>query len=432
MSTIVRYCYTFLLMLISPILLWGLYRSKPNKPRFGSRWKEHFGFTPELGDIKEGVIWVHAVSVGEVLASKPLVLQLRERCPTKNILVTTTTSTGAEQASKLGDGVIHRYMPIDFSWCVRRFLNVVQPEVLLIIETEIWPNTIHTVAKSEVPIVLVNGRLSEKSANNYQKLRLLIVPQLQQLTTLLTVHDDDKQRFLKLGASETSVTTTGSLKYDISVNNRVFESGKTLRSFLGLKRKVWIAASTHLGEDEQILQAYKMAKQSIPELLLILVPRHPERFDSVAELIKNQNLSVARRTLVQYDDLAETVDVYLGDTMGEMMVLLAASDLVFMGGSLIGQKVGGHNFIEPAVLSKACITGPSYYNFADLGEQLINAGALEVVEDSVQLSEKVLERFSSPNSLKLSGEAGCDIVLRNQGALKRTLAAIDSVIESSQ
>lgn len=432
MSTIVRYCYTFLLMLISPILLWGLYRSKPNKPRFGSRWKEHFGFTPELGDIKEGVIWVHAVSVGEVLASKPLVLQLRERYPTKIILVTTTTSTGAEQASKLGDGVIHRYMPIDFSWCVRRFLNVVQPEVLLIIETEIWPNTIHTVAKSEVPIVLVNGRLSEKSANNYQKLRLLIVPQLQQLTTLLTVHDDDKQRFLKLGASETSVTTTGSLKYDISVNNRVFESGKTLRSFLGLKRKVWIAASTHLGEDEQILQAYKMAKQSIPELLLILVPRHPERFDSVAELIENQNLSVARRTLVQYDDLVETVDVYLGDTMGEMMVLLAASDLVFMGGSLIGQKVGGHNFIEPAVLSKACITGPSYYNFADLGEQLINAGALEVVEDSVQLSEKVLERFSSPNSLKLSGEAGCDIVLRNQGALKRTLAAIDSVIESSQ
>ncbi|MGD8111347.1 lipid IV(A) 3-deoxy-D-manno-octulosonic acid transferase [Vibrio sp. TRT 17S01] len=432
MSTIVRYCYTFLLMLISPILLWGLYRSKPNKPRFGSRWKEHFGFTPELGDIKEGVIWVHAVSVGEVLASKPLVLQLRERYPTKIILITTTTSTGAEQASKLGDGVIHRYMPIDFSWCVRRFLNVVQPEVLLIIETEIWPNTIHTVTKSEVPIVLVNGRLSEKSANNYQKLRLLIVPALQQLTTLLTVHDDDKQRFLKLGASETSVTTTGSLKYDISVNNRVFESGKTLRNFLGLKRKVWIAASTHLGEDEQILQAYKMAKQSIPELLLVLVPRHPERFDSVAELIENQNLSVARRTLIQYDDLAETIDVYLGDTMGEMMVLLAASDLVFMGGSLIGQKVGGHNFIEPAVLSKACITGPSYYNFADLGEQLINAGALEVVEDSVQLSEKVLERFSSPNSLKLSGEAGCDIVLRNQGALKRTLAAIDSVIESSQ
>ncbi|MGD8172536.1 lipid IV(A) 3-deoxy-D-manno-octulosonic acid transferase [Vibrio sp. TRT 21S02] len=432
MSTIVRYCYTFLLMLISPILLWGLYRSKPNKPRFGFRWKEHFGFTPELGDIKEGVIWVHAVSVGEVLASKPLVLQLRERYPTKIILITTTTSTGAEQASKLGDGVIHRYMPIDFSWCVRRFLNVVQPEVLLIIETEIWPNTIHTVTKSEVPIVLVNGRLSEKSANNYQKLRLLIVPALQQLTTLLTVHDDDKQRFLKLGASETSVTTTGSLKYDISVNNRVFESGKTLRNFLGLKRKVWIAASTHLGEDEQILQAYKMAKQSIPELLLVLVPRHPERFDSVAELIENQNLSVARRTLIQYDDLAETIDVYLGDTMGEMMVLLAASDLVFMGGSLIGQKVGGHNFIEPAVLSKACITGPSYYNFADLGEQLINAGALEVVEDSVQLSEKVLERFSSPNSLKLSGEAGCDIVLRNQGALKRTLAAIDSVIESSQ
>ncbi len=432
MTAIVRYCYTVLLLLISPILLWGLYRSKPNKPVFGSRWKEHFGFTPKLSEAENGVIWVHAVSVGEVLASKNLVLQLQSHYPKKRILVTTTTSTGAEQASKLGNGVIHRYMPIDFSWCVRRFLNVVQPDILLIIETEIWPNTIHSVAEAEVPIILVNGRLSEKSANHYQKLRFLIVPALQKLTTLLTVHSDDQHRFLKLGLPKDKVTTTGSLKYDISVDDRVFESGKALRTLLGLERKVWIAASTHLGEDEQILQAFKLAKQTCPELLLILVPRHPERFDSVAELVTSETLSLARRTSRQNDPLDESIDVYLGDTMGEMMVLLAASDLVFMGGSLIGKKVGGHNFVEPAVLSKACVTGPSFYNFADLGQQLIHVGALEVVNNSQQLAEYIIKKYTSPDALVQSGRAGYDIVLRNQGALKRTLTAIDSVIESSK
>ncbi|GAL14669.1 3-deoxy-D-manno-octulosonic-acid transferase [Vibrio astriarenae] len=184
MTQLIRYLYTGFLALVSPILLWGLYRKKANKPKFGSRWKEHFGFTPALSKDTGGdqVVWIHAVSVGEVLASKQLILTLKERYPFATILVTTTTSTGAEQVEKLGSDIVHRYMPIDFSWCVRLFLKQVNPSLLLVIETEVWPNTIHTVAKNNTPILLVNARLSEKSYKNYAKLKRLIIRHLNALT----------------------------------------------------------------------------------------------------------------------------------------------------------------------------------------------------------------------------------------------------------
>jgi 3-deoxy-D-manno-octulosonic-acid transferase len=432
MAVLVRLAYTLLLACVSPLLLWGLYRSKPNKPKFGQRWKEHFGFTPKLDTPRKGVIWVHAVSVGEVLASKGLVNRLAQQYPDKQLLVTTTTSTGAEQASKLGNNVTHRYMPIDFSWCVRKFLNVIKPEAMLIIETELWPNTIHTVASHNVPMVLVNGRLSQKSFSNYRKLSLLISPILQKLSTIMTVHCDDADRFRQLGISSKKVIDTGSIKYDVKVDEEAFHQGQELKLQFGHNRKVLVAASTHLGEDEQILSAFKSAKLECPELLLVLVPRHPERFDSVAELVKNQQLSLVRRSSGSLDRLPEGIDVYLGDTMGEMIKFLAASDLVFMGGSLLGDKVGGHNFIEPAMLSKLTITGPSYYNFADLAQQLIAAGALEVVEDEEQLSSKVIECLSSPKKLEKCGRAALSVVEQNQGALQRSVDIINRVIESSK
>lgn len=432
MAVLVRVAYTLLLSCISPLLLWGLYRSKPNKPKFGQRWKEHFGFTPKLDTPKKGVIWVHAVSVGEVLASKGLVNRLAEQYPNKQLLVTTTTSTGAEQVSKLGNHVAHRYMPIDFSWCVRKFLNVIKPEAMLIIETELWPNTIHTVASHNVPMVLVNGRLSQKSFSNYRKLSLLISPILQKLSFIMTVHNDDAERFRQLGVSSEKIIDTGSIKYDVKVDQNVYHQGQELKCQLGDNRKVLAAASTHLGEDEKILSAFKSAKLEHPELLLVLVPRHPERFDSVAELVINEQLSLVRRSSGSLDRLPEDTDVYLGDTMGEMMKFLTASELVFMGGSLLGDKVGGHNFIEPAMLSKLTITGPSYYNFADLGQQLISVGALEVVEGEEQLSNQVIEILSSPKKLEQGGRAALSVVKQNQGALQRSIDIINRVIESSK
>jgi 3-deoxy-D-manno-octulosonic-acid transferase len=341
--------------------------------------------------------------------------------------VTTTTSTGAEQVAKFGFDIEHRYMPIDFSWCVNRFLRIIRPDLFIIVETELWPNTINSVAKKNIPIVLVNGRLSHKSAINYRKLRMLISPALNKLNCILTVHKDDKSRFDYLVENNARVQVTGSIKYDVNLDERTLALGSELRLELGIDRKILIAASTHLGEDEQVLKAYRLAKKDVPELLLVLVPRHPERFDSVATMVVDSGLKLARRTESAHS-IDSSVDVYLGDSMGEMLVLMAASDLVFMGGSLLGKKVGGHNFIEPALLSKPCLTGPSYYNFLDLANQLISNNALEVICSPVELSKEVDALFSEPMKMISMGKSSHDIVLSNQGALQRTLNVINQVI----
>ncbi|MDR9826398.1 lipid IV(A) 3-deoxy-D-manno-octulosonic acid transferase [Vibrio sp. FNV 38] len=398
MPLIIRWVYSLLLIVASPLFLWGLYRSRPSKPKFGSRWKEHFGITPRLMNAKKGCVWVHAVSVGEVLASKALLIELTKQYPEKIILVTTTTSTGAEQVERIGFGIVHRYMPLDFSWSVQRFVNTINPDVLFIIETEIWPNTIHTVAKAQVPIILVNGRLSEKSLKGYQRSKWLIAPALSQMQQILTVEESDKQRFAQLGVDESKLLCTGNLKYNVSIPSDTKALSLALKQQIGPDRKVLVAASTHQGEDEILLAAFKTIKQQHHDLLLILVPRHPERFDSVEDLINDKGLVGVRRTEVGDQLIDRTVEVYLADTMGEMFVLLSVSNVVFMGGSLLGKKVGGHNFIEPLAQSKPCVTGPSYYNFAEIGEELIQLGALSVATRE-KLPQIITDTLSNPPSV---------------------------------
>lgn len=433
MTQLIRYLYTVFLALVSPILLWGLYREKANKPKFGPRWKEHFGFTPTLskGTSSDQVVWIHAVSVGEVLASKQLILTLKERYPFATVLVTTTTSTGAEQVKKLGSEIVHRYMPIDFSWCVRLFLKQVKPSVLLVIETEVWPNTIHTVAKNNIPILLVNARLSEKSYKNYTRLKRLIIPTLEHFDKILTVHDEDRRRFKLLGLLDVNLTTMGSLKYDLSLPKGLYEESIQLRQWLGVNRQVFIATSTHQGEDEVVIEAYQKARRQHPTLLLILVPRHPERFNQVFDLVASKGLVGARRTenLSMNTVLAESTDVYLADTMGEMLLLVAASDLVFMGGSLLGKRVGGHNFIEPAILSKPCLTGESFYNFAELGEKLIELNALKVTTGQEEIVEQVVAYFNDPCEFNQGAVNGRDWVKSSSGALEKCLSEINNYIE---
>lgn len=431
-NRLIRWGYTLLLALLSPIFLWGLYRSKANKPQFGSRWKEHFGITPPLSHSGQGVIWIHAVSVGEVISSRGLIKALSEQYPQRRVLITTTTSTGAQQVKVFDPLLEHRYMPIDFSYCIGSFLRRIKPSILLIIETELWPNTLHTVAQSGVPIIVVNGRLSEKSLNNYRKLSALIRPALDHITCLLSVHQQDAQRFESLGVAKEKIWVTGSLKYDITLDPALPSQAGHLREQLGNHRAIFIAASTHEGEDEQVLAAYRDAKFHIPELLLVLVPRHPERFNSVAALILQQGFNLVRRTKQDSEKLADTVDVYLADTMGEMMLLLAASDVVFMGGSLLGKKVGGHNFIEPAILAKPIFTGPSFFNFADLARQLISSKALMVIDDPQHLAQSIVNCLQNSNSWQSKAQAGYDIVIQNQGALQKTMQAIMPIIEREQ
>lgn len=327
---LIRIIYTLLLALASPILLFGLYKSKPNKPKFGKRWKEHFGFTPKL-KATERPIWIHAVSVGESIAAIPLIKALKEKRPEQPILVTTTTSTGAEQIAKLGDLVEHRYMPIDFAFAVKGFLKASQPKQMLIIETELWPNTLNEVHKADIPISVVNARLSEKSCKNYAKVQPLFNLLVPCLDKVLCQTESDAERFECLGVSKEKLEVTGSIKFDIQISQDVREQGKALRTELGHDRPVWIAASTHKGEDEQVLEAHRQVLESHPDALLVLVPRHPERFDNVFELCQKQGFNTVRRT--SQTEVTESTQVYLGDTMGEMLTLIGAADVCFMGES---------------------------------------------------------------------------------------------------
>ncbi len=419
---LIRYIYTALLAIASPFLMWGLYRHRTGKPSVGKRWKEHFGVTPKL-DCSHGPIWVHAVSVGETLAVTPLIKKLKTQYPHLTIVITTTTATGAEQAEKLAEIAEHRYMPFDFPVAVRGFINAIKPSQLLIMETELWPNTLHTVAKANIPITVINARLSERSCQNYAKVQPIFDMLAKNLTQVLCQYPDDAERFIRLGVAKEKVSITGSIKFDIEVSPKVKEEGQALRNQLGNNRPVWIAASTHSGEDEQVLAAHKDVLTEYPNSLLILVPRHPERFNDVFSLSK-KIFNTVRRSEQEDKPLNDNVQVYLGDSMGEMLILMEAADICFMGGSLLGDKVGGHNMLEPATLNKFILTGPSYYNFSDIANSLISIDAMKVVTSSSELSEALINSF--PNQVKgtVPKEQLQSFISQNQGANQRTITLV--------
>ncbi|ELB2734412.1 TPA: lipid IV(A) 3-deoxy-D-manno-octulosonic acid transferase [Vibrio alginolyticus] len=418
---LVRIVYTLLLALASPLLLFGLYKSKPNKPQFGSRWKEHFGITPKLKS-NDKPIWIHAVSVGESIAATPLIKALKEQNPEQSILVTTTTSTGAEQIAKLGDLIEHRYMPIDFGFAIKGFLKAVQPKQMLIIETELWPNTLHNVYKAGIPITVVNARLSEKSCQNYAKIQRLFNQLHPCLTQVLCQTDSDAERFERLGVEKKKLSVTGSIKFDIQISEQVKQQGQQLRAQLGNDRPIWIAASTHKGEDEQVLDAHRQVLKSHPNALLVLVPRHPERFDDVFTLCQQQGFNTVRRTSTHA--VETNTQVYLGDTMGEMLTLMGAADICFMGGSLVGNKVGGHNVLEPAALGVPIINGPSFFNFQEIVDSFVKECGLIIVKDRSTLAKTIIQLIEIPEKRIAYHTAASKIVNMNQGAIKNTILEV--------
>lgn len=421
-----RCLYTLLLSLAAPFLLYGLYRKREGKPTFGPRWKEHFGMTPATTGVNP--IWIHTVSVGESIAAIPVIKALKARNPQQAIVVTTTTSTGAQQVEKLGDLVEHRYMPIDFAWCVRGFLNAVKPSAMLIMETELWPNTLATVHHAGIPVIVMNARLSARSAARYARFQPVFNMMASHIDHLLCLHHDDAERFQQLGIPANRVSVTGSVKFDIQIEPNTLAQASQLRHQLGTERPVWIAASTHKGEDEQVLAAFKSVRQQHPTSLLILVPRHPERFDQVEQLCQQQGFNCLRRTSGQAPD--SSTDIYLADTMGEMLVMMGAADITFMAGSLIGDSVGGHNMLEPAALGKPILTGPSYYNFTDITQQLEAAGALEVCNDANTLGACLSTLLSDKPKQTAMGNAAQTVVKQNQGAVTKTLDTLSQLLAS--
>ena len=416
-----RLLYTGLLYLILPLALLRLYWRGRHDAGHRRRWRERLGFFPPL---PSGCLWVHAVSLGETRAALPLIRALLERYPDQPLLVTTTTLTGSRQVREaLGERVLHVYAPYDLPGAVRRFLRQTRPRLAVIMETELWPNLLRQCAVAGIPTMIANARLSERSARGYARIRRLTASMLRDVTLISAQAEADADRFRALGAPRVAVT--GNLKYDLSLPDDLPERGWQLRrELLGEERRVWIAASTHAGEDEPILAALALLRPRWPELLLLLVPRHPERFDGVAALCRQQGCKLVRRS--EQRACAPDTAVFLGDTMGELLLFYAAADLAFIGGSLV--DTGGHNVLEPALLGLPVLFGPHMFNFTEASQRLLEAEAAWQVTDAAALATAVDRLLADPELRRTIGQRGRAVVERHRGALAALLDGVETLL----
>ena len=421
-----RYLYSAIFYCLLPFIFLRLLFRGMAAPNYRKRWLQRFGFFRPFESSKN-IIWLHAVSVGETLAAVPLVKALQIKYPDHRLLITCMTPTGSERiTAAFGGSVDHSYAPYDTPDAIARFLQRVQPKMLIIMETELWPNTVAACYKRQIPVILANARLSEKSARGYGRVASLSASMFRQLTAVAAQHGDDGARFTALGLPVGNLHISGNIKFDLDLNSQIRQSAEVLRQqWSGAnQRPILLAASTHRGEDEIILQAFSLIKQSVNNALLVLVPRHPERFNQVGDLCLEAGFSLARRSS---NDPTDTADILLGDTMGELMTFFGACDIAFVGGSLVTN--GGHNMIEPAAWGKPTLTGLSVFNFAEVSRLLAEAGGLSLVEDAAALAEAVIELMKNPEQAQQMGLQAQQVAEANRGALERLLTVIDNSLE---
>jgi 3-deoxy-D-manno-octulosonic-acid transferase len=413
-------------MLALPFTLARLLGRSIRQPEYRRHWGQRLGFAPAA---PAGGIWLHAVSVGEVNAAVPLIDAVRAACPGLPLLVTTTTPTGAEQVRlRLGGQVRHTYLPYDLPGACARFMRRHRPRLGIVMETELWPNLFAAAAAARVPLVLANARLSARSARGYARWMALTRQTLGQLAAVCAQSVADAERFVALGLAPARLTVTGNLKFDTTPPDP--RPSLELRQRLGPARPVWLAASTHEGEEAIVLAAHRAVRARYPQAVLILAPRHPQRFADAARLASAGGWSTVRRS----SDTGGECAVYVADTLGELPALMAAADVVFVGGSLgcsAGAK-GGHNLIEPAQVARPVLFGPYMHNFATLREQIIDAGAGWQVASSRELATAIGKLFDDADTRRQMGDAGAALVARHRGATARTLSVIEACLERDQ
>ena len=415
-----RTLYTLLLYLLAPLVLLRLAWRGLRAPAYWRRWPERFGFIePPLG---KQVIWIHAVSVGEVQAAVPLVRALLENYHAHSLLVTTVTPTGSARVAALfGEEVAHVYAPYDLPGAVQRFFQRVRPQLAIIMETELWPNLFHVCRTRQVPLLLVNARLSARSMAGYRRVKPLVAQTLANITEIAAQGEADATRFVQLGAPPERVIVSGNLKFEQRIPPSLLERAAVLRRDWGTGRPVWVAASTHEGEDEQLLEVFERLRGRFPDCLLVLVPRHPERFETVAELCLQRGLNVVLRS--ERRPCKTDTQVFVGDSMGELSLFFAAADVAFVGGSLVPH--GGHNLLEPAALGLPVASGPHVFNFTEICELMQQAGACEVVGSGDELAAILGRWLADANERHRVGEQGRQVVEKNRGALQTVLTMID-------
>ncbi|MBK1641481.1 3-deoxy-D-manno-octulosonic acid transferase [Chromatium okenii] len=414
-----RQLYSLLLWLALPLILTRLLWRSRRQVAYRQRLGERLSWTPA----PRADLWCHAVSVGEVQAAAPLLAHLLAVNPDLRILVTTTTPTGAARVLALfGEQVLHRYLPFDLPQLMQRFVAQVQPQRVLVLETEIWPNLLAVCAEREVPVLLINARLSARSARGYARLGSFTSATLAQFHLIAAQTAADAERFIALGADPARVAVMGNLKFDQCVPADLPAQAATLRAMWGgAERPVWVAASTHEGEETVIVAAHQLLRAQVPTALLVLVPRHPERFERVATLVAQQNMPLVRRST--REEVATTTAVLLGDSMGEVPLFLAASDVAFIGGSLVA--VGGHNPLEAAAVAVPVLVGPHTFNFAAMTADLLALGAARRVTDAATLAATLAEWLTDTGLRTAAGTAGLALVAQQRGAVLRVVALMD-------
>lgn len=411
---------TYILLL--PFAVYWLIRGILNRSYF-DRLGQRFGFGfPRIDDC----IWLHAVSVGEVQAAVPLVRTLAERFPGRTLLITTVTPTGAARVRAIfGDTVEHAYIPFEFPHAVGNFFRSVHPDAALIMETEIWPNLYRGCGIRDIPLILVSARISPKSVPGYRKMLSLIRETLSHGIIIAAQSQQDADRFLSLGASAERTCVMGNIKFDVQPEPGIVERGRAEREKLFGERSVWIAASTHEGEEQLLLQVHADLLARYPDLLLVLVPRHPERFAGVRELVEKSGLGVVTRTESRAVD-ADT-PVFLCDTMGEVPLFYAASDIAFVAGSLV--PIGGHNLLEPAAVGVPIITGPYNFNAQDIADLFIEFGACLKVDTPAELGDTIARVLDNEDEARRLGSAGREVLETNRGALERLMVLLEPLLE---
>ncbi|MCL1091872.1 lipid IV(A) 3-deoxy-D-manno-octulosonic acid transferase [Shewanella profunda] len=417
-----RFLYSTILYLLSPLLIVYLAFRAIKSPDYRGRWGERFGLTT----LKSTDLLIHSVSMGETLAAIPLIRLIQQSLPELSITVTTTSPTGSAEVRKaFGDSVQHCYLPFDLPWCVQRFLSQVSPKWCVIMETELWPNLVAIAAKRGVRLMLANARLSAKSAAQYAKRPKLSRPMLQRLDVIAAQTQVEAQRFIELGVSPERVTVCGSLKFDLSITPERLANAKLLRQTWGRETSpIWVAGSVHPGEFDAILAAHRQLLARWPDALLIIAPRHPEKFTAVVEVVASQGFEFVRRS----DDQPVTVttQVLVGDTMGELLTFYGAGDQAFVGGSLI--QHGGHNPLEPIAMGIPVMVGPNYRDFAQITQMLADAGGLRIVVSADELGVNLIEYFAEPELRQQAANAGLAVVEANRGALERQFTLVQSLL----
>ena len=422
-----RIFYSFALIIISPLIVFYLYilRGKKNQG-YRAHFKERFGFVSKsLFTVKTKPLVFHCASVGEVLAATPLIKALQKVHPNLNILITCNTPTGREQIlSQFKNTVACSYLPIDFPFATARFLKRIKPQALCILETELWPNLMAISHKKNIPVLVINARLSEKSLQGYQKVAKLTHIIMRSITVLASHNKTDATRFIELGLEASKSHVTGSIKFDITPSEEQLAKVLNLKQlYSNNERFVWVAGSTHPVEHELVLSAHQELLKKQPNALLIIAPRHPEQFDKVAELLTQSPLSFSRRSQNNYNN----EQILLADTLGELQCLYGAANVSFIGGSLI--RRGGHNPLESAAFSVGVITGPHTYNFDHVYPELTKLKGAVVVDSNDELAKQLITFSQNTKACQTLGIKAAQCVTKNQGAIQKTLNIINQYLE---